>query len=196
MSTGEVTRLLGAVRNGDREALDALLPHVYDELRAAARVQLHRVRNDPALQPTAVVHEAYMKLVRTNGIAAADRAHFLAIAAAAMRQVLVDHARAMLSRKRGGGWKQTRLTAGSRTYELSPEDVIALDRALATLDERQRQVVECRYFAGMEEKEIADALGISDRTVRREWVKARAWLYSSLYGGEGGAQSEEQSRQD
>lgn len=184
------------MRNGDREALDALLPHVYDELRAAARMQLHRVRNDPALQPTAVVHEAYMKLVRSDGIAAADRSHFLAIAASAMRQVLVDHARAMQSQKRGGGWKQTRLTAGSQTYELSPEDVIALDRALDTLDERQRRIVECRYFAGMEEKEIGEALGISDRTVRREWVKARAWLYTSLYGGGGGGERPDDVRQD
>lgn len=178
---GEVTRLLGAVRDGDREALDALLPHVYDELRAVARAQLRHAGHDPALQPTVVVHEAYMKLARSSTIPASDRSHFLAIAATAMRQILVDHARAMLSHKRGGGWKQTMLTAGSQTYELKPEDLIALDRALETLDERQRRIVECRYFAGMEETEIADALGISDRTVRREWVRARAWLYATLY---------------
>lgn len=176
-----MTRLLGAVRRGDREALDALLPHVYDELRAVARAQVRR-SNDPALQPTVVVHEAYMKLARSSVIPAVDRSHFLAIAATAMRQVLVDHARAMLSHKRGGGWKQTMLTAGSQTYELRPEDLIELDRALDGLDERQRRIVECRYFAGMEEQEIAEILGVSDRTVRREWVKARAWLYAALYG--------------
>jgi RNA polymerase sigma factor (TIGR02999 family) len=184
--SGEVTRLLGAVRRGDREALDALLPHVYEELRSLARMQVRR-SNDPALQPTVVVHEAYMKLARSSGVAAVDRSHFLAIAATAMRQVLVDHARAMLSHKRGGGWKQTVLTAGSQTYELTPEDMIALDRALENLDDRQRRIVECRYFAGMEEREIAELLGVSERTVRREWVKARAWLYAELYGGGDGA---------
>jgi RNA polymerase sigma factor (TIGR02999 family) len=179
---GEVTRLLGAVREGDREALDALLPHVYDELRALARAQMRRAGDDPALQATVVVHEAYMKLARSSVIPAVDRSHFLAIAATAMRQVLVDHARAMLSRKRGGGWKRTLLTAGSQSYELNPEDMIALDRALDGLGERQRRIVECRYFAGMEEREIAEVLGVTDRTVRREWVKARAWLYAAMYG--------------
>jgi RNA polymerase sigma factor (TIGR02999 family) len=187
MGTGEVTRLLGAVRQGDREALDALLPHVYDELRAIARAQVRRAVGDPAVQPTMVVHEAYMKLARGGGVAASDRSHFMAIAAKAMRQVLVDHARSMMSRKRGGGWHRTLLTAGSSSYELNPEDVIALDRALENLDERQRRIVECRYFAGMDEREIAGALGITDRTVRREWVKARAWLYAALYGDETGA---------
>ena len=182
MGAGDVTRLLGAVRAGDREALDALLPHVYEELRGIARAQVRRAGSDPTLQPTMVVHEAYMKLARSSAVPALDRSHFLSIAAAAMRQVLVDHARALLSRKRGGGWKQTLLTAGSQTYELQPEDVIALDRALEGLDERQRRIVECRYFAGMEEQEIAEVLGVSDRTVRREWVKARAWLYAALYG--------------
>lgn len=183
MAGGDVTRLLGAVRRGEREALDELLPHVYQELRALAGSQMRRGGGDPALQPTVLVHEAYMKLARSSGIQASDRSHFLAIAATAMRQVLVDHARAMMAGRRGGGWKQTRLTAGSQVYELSPEDVIALDRALETLDERQRRVVECRYFAGMEETEIAALLGVSERTVRREWVKARAWLYDALYSG-------------
>jgi RNA polymerase sigma factor (TIGR02999 family) len=178
----EVTRLLGAVRRGERGALDELLPHVYEELRGLARAQVRRAGSDPTLQPTMVVHEAYMKLARSSAIPAVDRSHFLAIAATAMRQVLVDHARALLSRKRGGGWKQTLLTAGSQTYELKPEDLIALDRALDGLSERQRRIVECRYFAGMDEREIAEVLGLSDRTVRREWVKARAWLYAELYG--------------
>jgi RNA polymerase sigma factor (TIGR02999 family) len=181
-TAAEVTRLLAAVRGGDRDALDRLLPHVYEELRAVARAQFRRLGGDPALQATALVHEAWVKLARSGGgVPASDRAHFLAIASTAMRQVLVDHARAVMSQKRGGGWKQVTLTAGSDSYELNPEDVIALDRALDGLDARQRQIVECRYFAGMDDAEIADALGISDRTVRREWVKARAWLYASLY---------------
>jgi RNA polymerase sigma factor (TIGR02999 family) len=181
---GEVTRLLGALRAGDRSALDALLPHVYDELRSIARGQLRRggaPGGGVTLQPTVVVHEAYMKLARAGVVQAENRSHFMAIAATAMRQVIVDHARALLSQKRGGGWRQTTLTAGSASFELKPEDVIALDQAMATLEERQRRVVECRYFAGMEETEVAEALGVSERTVRREWVKARAWLYAALY---------------
>lgn len=150
-------------------------------LRALARAQMRRVGGDPALQPTVIVHEAYMKLARSRAIPAADRSHFLAIAGTAMRQVLMDHARSLMSRKRGGGWKQTTLTVGSSSYELNPEDIVALDRALGGLEERQRRIVECRYFAGMEDGEIAAALGVSDRTVRREWVKARAWLYAELY---------------
>ncbi|CAN5708029.1 ECF-type sigma factor [soil metagenome] len=177
---GEVTRLLEVLRGGDRSALDRLLPHVYDELRSLARAHARRGMSE-SLQPTVLVHEAYLKLARAGALQAADRGHFLAIAAAAMRQVVVDHARGMLSQKRGGGWKRTLLRDDSASTTMSPEDVIALDRALAGLDERQRQVVECRYFGGMEEAEIAEALGVSTRTVRREWVKARAWLYATLY---------------
>jgi RNA polymerase sigma factor (TIGR02999 family) len=181
----EVTRLLGAVRSGDRAALDALLPHLYDELRAVAGAQLRRAGRDPSLQATMVVHEAYIKLARASAVPAVDRSHVLAIAARAMRQVLIDHARSMLSGKRGGGWQRTTLTAGSSSYELNPEELIELDRALDGLEERQRRIVECRYFAGMEDSEIAEVLGISDRTVRREWVKARAWLYATLYPASG-----------
>jgi RNA polymerase sigma-70 factor, ECF subfamily len=177
---GEVTRLLQALHGGDRSALDRLLPHVYDELRGMARARL-RGRPGSSMQPTVLVHEAYLKLARAGTVNAADRSHFLAIAATAMRQVVVDHARAALSQKRGGGWQQTTLEAEPAAVQLAPEDVIALDRALDRLDPRQRTVVECRYFAGMEEEEIAEALGVSSRTVRREWVKARAWLYTELY---------------
>ena len=112
---------------------------------------------------------------------ATDRAHFLALAARAMRQVLVDHARRRDAQKRGGDWHATTLTDGSASVELDPTEIVALDRAMEHLDERQRQVVECRFFAGMEESEIAEVLGVSERTVRRDWVKARAWLYSELY---------------
>ena len=178
---GEVTRLLGALREGSASALDQLLPHIYEELRAIARAQLRRGSAGATLQATALVHEAYMKLARAGEIEAVDQAHFMAIAARAMRQIVVDQARAALSQKRGGGWRPVTLGAAAGTIALNPEETIALDRALDTLEARQRTIVECRYFAGLEETEIAAALGISERTVRREWVKARAWLYASLY---------------
>lgn len=177
---GDVTRLIAAVRRGDPEAIDRLYPVVYDELREVAQRQLRRERPGHTLHPTALVHEAYMKMA--GGPAdASDRAHFLALAARAMRQILVDHARRRGARKRGGDWHATTLTDGSASIELDPTELIALDRAMEALDERQRQVVECRFFGGMEESEIASALNVSERTVRRDWVKARAWLYRELY---------------
>jgi RNA polymerase sigma factor (TIGR02999 family) len=176
----EVTQLLRALRDGDPSALDRLLPQVYDELRAIARAHVRRSGTE-SLQATALVHEAYLKLARAGVLDAMDRAHLLAIAARAMRQIVVDRARAALSQKRGGGWHPVTLAPEAGTAELSPEDAIALDRALETLDPRQRTIVECRYFAGLEDTEIAAALGVTDRTVRREWVKARAWLYAALY---------------
>jgi len=181
---GEVTQLLRAVKEGRREAMDRLVPLVYDELRALARRQLRHERSDHTLQATALVHEAYGKLV-TSAIDAADRAHFLAIAARAMRQVLVDHARTHNAQKRGGGRARTTLSDGQAAVEFRADEVLALDRALEELEPRQRQVVEFRFFAGMEEQEIATVLGVTDRTVRRDWVKARAWLYHALYGEQG-----------
>jgi len=185
LTQGDVTRLLGAVRHGDTTALDRIYPHVYEELRNVAERQLRRERSGHTLHPTALVHEAYIKLAG-SGLEAANRSHFLAIAARAMRQVLVDHARRRGAQKRGGEWHATTLKDGSASLELNPEEIIALDRALETLDARQRQVVECRFFGGMEEAEIAEALGVSERTVRRDWVKARAWLYREMYGPGGG----------
>lgn len=182
-STGAVTRLLPAVREG-RAGLDELLPYVYEELRAVARAQLRRGAATVSMQPTLVVHEAYLKLARAGAVQARDRSHFMAIAATAMRQVVVDHARAKLAQKRGGGWQQVTLSGAADAVTVQPESVIALDAALEKLDPRQRTIVECRFFAGMEEEEIAAALGVSARTVRREWVKARAWLYAELYAGE------------
>lgn len=177
---GEVTRLLEAVDAGEEGALDRLLPLLYNELRAIAARQLRRERSGHTLQPTALVHEAYLKLVGGE-LSASSRAHLLAIAARAMRQVLVDHARRRTAAKRGGEHSPTTLTDGSASIELDPEGLLALDRALDELEARQRQVVECRFFGGMEETEIARALGVSERTVRRDWVKARAWLYRALY---------------
>lgn len=179
-----VTQLLRALQHGDRAALDRLLPHLYDELRALARAQLGG-RTGGTLQPTALVHEAYVKLARSGVIAAVSRAHFLAIAASAMRQIVIDQARAVHAQKRGGGVAAVTLTDDAAALDLRTDELLALDEALQALDERQRLIVECRYFAGMEEREVADVLGISERTVRREWVKARAWLYSRLYHDSG-----------
>ena len=135
-----------------------------------------REYGDRTLNPTGLVHEAYLKL-GAGAPAAADRAHFLAIAARAMRQVLVDRARERKAAKRGGGaWERITLTDGAWVGEFQPDALLVLDEALAELEPRQRQVVECRFFGGMEEPEIAAALGISERTVHRDWVKARAWL--------------------
>lgn len=182
---GEVTRLLSSARAGDGAALDRLVPLVYDDLRALARRQLGREHGPRTLQPTALVHEAYVKLSGGAALAASDRAHFMAIAARAMRQVLVERARRYLASRHGGGWQQTTLTDGSWTADLDADQLIALADALDTLEPRQRQVVECRFFAGLEEKEIAEALGVTERTVRRDWTKARAWLYRELYGSSG-----------
>ncbi len=189
---GEVTRLIQAARQGEADALERLIPLVYDELRALARRQLGHERPGHTLQATGLVHEAYVKLAGGGPLDASDRAHFLAIAARAMRQVLVDHARKKMAAKRGGGWERTTLTDSAGSLDFSNEEMLALDRALEELDERQRQVVEYRFFGGMEEEEIAAVLGVTARTVRRDWVKARAWLYRSLYpeGGEAGAQDE------
>ena len=181
---GDVTQLLVAVRQGDAQALDRLVPLVYEELRALARRELYREQQGHTLHATALVHEAYLKLAG-SGMPASDRAHFLAIAARAMRQVLVDHARRRKAVKRGGDMVATTLTDSGAPVEFRPDELIALDEALEKLDQRQRQIVEFRFFAGMEEKEIAEVLGVSDRTVRREWVKARAWLYRAMYPGPG-----------
>jgi len=183
---GQVTRLLRAAREGDERALDRILPLVYDELRVMARRRLSR-EAAPTLAATGLVHEAYVKLAGGEGLPAMDRAHLLAIAARAMRQVLVDHARRRQALRRGGDWKATTLTPDMAGTAMRPEEILDLERALSLLEPRQRRVVECRFYGGMEESEIALALGVSERTVRRDWVKARAWLYRALYPGVGEA---------
>lgn len=180
-AAGEVTQLLRSARSGDSNAVDRVVPLVYSELRSLAERHLRRERAGHTLTPTALVHEAYFKLSAGASLNAGDRSHLLALASRAMRQVLVDHARKVMTHKRGGGWHATTLTDSPAPMSLAPEDVLALDTALDALDERQRKVVECRFFGGMEETEIAEALGVSERTVRRDWVKARAWLYRTLY---------------
>jgi RNA polymerase sigma factor (TIGR02999 family) len=181
IGSGEVTRLLHQARDGDRLAVDRLVALVYSDLKNIARGQLRRERADHTLDATALVHEAYMKLAAPAGLASQDRAHFLGIAARAMRQVLVDHARRVKAEKRGGGWARTTLGGKAFTLELEPESLLALDQALDQLEERQRKVVELRYFGGLTEEEAAEVLGVSERTVRRDWIKARAWLYRILY---------------
>jgi RNA polymerase sigma factor (TIGR02999 family) len=180
---GEVTRLLGAVRDGEHGALDRLLPLLYDDLRDLARAQLAREREPRTLRATALVHEAYVKLAAGPGdrLRPEDRTHFFAIAARAMRQVLVDQARRRRSAKRGGNWVPTTLADGHASVELQADELLALDDAMKELDARQLQVVELRFFGGLEEEEIASMLDVSARTVRRDWVKARARLYRRLY---------------
>ena len=177
---GEVTRLLARAREGDAGALDAAYAAVYGELKRAAHLQLRRHRD--AIETTALVHEAYLKLGGAQ-LAAQDRNHLLALSARAMRQVLVDHARATHAQKRGGGAADVTLTARLGSEERAVVEVLQLDEllvALHRLDERAAQVVELRYFGGYEETEIAAMLEINERTVRRDWRKARAFLLSEL----------------
>jgi RNA polymerase sigma-70 factor, ECF subfamily len=178
---GDVTRLLEAAIGGDSQALDRLVPLVYEDLRRVAHRQLDREGGGHTLQTTALIHEAYLKLSVGGAMSATSRAHFLAIAARAMRQVLVDYARRRKAAKRGGGVISVTLGDEAGAPDTSADDLLALDDALNQLEPRQRQVIECRFFGGMEEKDIAEALGISERTVRRDWVKARAWLFKELY---------------
>lgn len=180
----EVTQLLKAARDGDTGALDRLLPIVYQELRHLARRQLRAERAGHTLQTTGLVHEAYLKLVDQRGVEWQGRAHFLGVAARAMRQVLIDYARRRGAVKRGGGWTRTTLDNERLPVEFPVEELLALNDALDRLndiDRRLRQVVECRFFCGMTEEEIAEVLDVTPRTVQRDWVKARAWLYKELY---------------
>lgn len=185
----DVTGLLRAARSGDEAALGEALSIVYDHLRMMARRQLGGERSDHTLDGTELVHEAYVKLVRSAAPEWADRTHFFGIAARCMRQVLVDHARARGAAKRGGDWERTSLTNRGMGVAIPLTDFIALDEALEQLgemDPRLLKVVEYRFFAGLEEGEVADALGVSKRTVQRDWVAARTWLYGEIRGREGG----------
>lgn len=178
--TGEVTRLLRAAREGEPGAIDRIVPLVYEDLRRLAHRQLGRSFGPQSVRPTELVHEAYVKLSLGGPSAANDRAHFLAIAAGAMRQVLIDEARKRRAVKRGGGWTRATLSGSHWVTDVDVDELLTLNDALDELDPRQRKVVECRFFAGLEEREIAEALGVTERTVRRDWVKARAWLYRAL----------------
>lgn len=178
--TGEVTRLIRAAREGETGAIERIVPLVYEDLRRLAQRQLRRGFGPQSVRPTELVHEAYLKLSLSGTVAASDRAHFFAIAARAMRQVLIDHVRNRRAVKRGRDWTSATLSGNHWITEVDEDQLLTLNDALEELDPRQRQVVECRFFAGLEEREIAEALGITERTVRRDWVKARAWLYRAL----------------
>jgi RNA polymerase sigma factor (TIGR02999 family) len=178
--TGEVTRLLRAAREGEPGAIDRIVPLVYEDLRRLAQRQLRGGFGPASVRPTELVHEAYVKLSLSGAVAATDRAHFLAIAARAMGQVLIDQIRNRKAAKRGGGWKRATLSGSHWVTDIDVDELLSLNSALDELDPRQRQVVECRFFAGLEDREIAEALGVTERTVRRDWVKARAWLYRAL----------------
>ena len=179
----DVTGLLLAWRAGDRGALDRLMPLVYDELRAIAHRQLGHERASHTLGTTDLVHEAYLKLVDQTRAQWADRTHFLAVAANLMRRILVSYARRMRAQKRGRAPERISLTDAMLVAEQRADTLVALDEALATLsgiDERLSRVIECRFFGGLSEEETAEVMGVTARTVRRDWVKAKGWLHRML----------------
>jgi RNA polymerase sigma factor (TIGR02999 family) len=181
---GEITRLLCAFRNGEREAESRLMELTYRELKKIASAYLRREHSARSLQTTDLVHEAYLKLVGQAAIPWRDRAHFFQVAAHVMRQFLVDRARKRHAGKRGGGAPEISLDRALDVAEAHSADLLVLEDALTrlqALDCRQCQVVEMRFFAGMSEDEIAEALGVSARTINREWRMARAWLYQEVY---------------
>jgi RNA polymerase sigma factor (TIGR02999 family) len=182
--TGPVTRLLVKAGAGDHDALNQLVPLVYDELRRVAERQLRRERQGHTLGASGLVNEAYLKLVDQLKVDWQSRQHFYAVAARAMRQILIDYARRRKTEKRGAAWDRT--TIGNKQLGLdSPlEELLALDEALermSEMDDRMRQVVEYRFFCGLTEKETAELLGVNLRTIQRDWLKARAWLYRELH---------------
>jgi RNA polymerase sigma factor (TIGR02999 family) len=180
---GEVTRLLRAHEEGDTQAFHRLVPLIYDELRRVARGQLRRGPAWPSLEVTGLVHEVYLKLAAAENLTARDSGHLMAIAATAMRQILVDRARARLRVKRGQGETPLALDTQDVGTEPAPEWLLDLDRALALLRERDARlasVFECRFFADLSEEETAQALGLSLRTAQRDWKRARAWLRAEL----------------
>jgi RNA polymerase sigma factor (TIGR02999 family) len=180
-SAPEFTPLPSEAPGAARAAVDQQVPRLYDELKAIAEAQLRRERAGHTLNPTALVHEAYLKLADQTGGQPRNRAHLLALTARMMRRVLVDYARRRKAGKRGGDWIHTTLSGRATPARTNPEELLALDAALEQLDPRQRQVVEFRFFTGLTDAEIGQVLEVSTRTVRRDWVKARAWLYSELY---------------
>jgi len=187
MNRSEITTLLQAHASGDEHALDELIPLVYSEMHNMAQNRLIGERPDHTYSATALVHEAYLKLVDFNRIDWKNRNHFFAIASQIMRNILVDYAVKQKAQKRGG--KRNKVTLGEKhiKWELNLEEIISIDQALKKLeklDERQAKVVECRFFGGLTIEEIANTLGISEPTVSRDWKMARAWLNREL-GAEG-----------
>jgi RNA polymerase sigma factor (TIGR02999 family) len=181
----EITGLLEQWSGGNQAALDRLYPLVYEELRRIARSYMKREPKGHTLQTTALINEAYVRLVDQHSVHWQNRSHFFAISAQIMRRILVDHARRYLHAKRGGGARKISLDEGMIVAKERSEEVLMLDEALTSLarmDPRRSQVVELRYFAGLNNKEIATVLKISENTVMRDWNLARAWLYQQLSG--------------
>jgi len=188
-SPPEITQLLEEWSRGDRSALDRLIPLVHAELRRIARRQMSQERAGHTLQATALVNEAYVRLAGDAGQRWQNRAHFFAVCAQVMRHVLIDHARSRAREKRGGALQRVSLEGAAALAEGGEAELLALDEALARLEEFDRQkarVVELRYFAGLGIEETAEALGVSPTTVRREWRRAKAWLYRALAEGQQG----------
>lgn len=186
-SPSQVTFLLSRWRAGDREALDALVPLVYEELRRLARHYLQQERRDHTLQSTALVHEAYVRLLGQSPPEWKSRAHFFGIAAKLMRQILVDHARSHRAAKRGGNALKLTLTEGLAGRKGKDLDVVALDDALnnlAELSPQQSHIVELRFFSGLTIEDTSEVLGVSPATVKRSWTAARAWLFREMSQGE------------
>ena len=179
---GEITLLLRRISAGDSEASERLAEAVYADLRRIARNMMVRQRSDHTLQPTAIAGEAYLALVDHNARTFENRAHFFAVAAKAMRRILVDYARRRGATKRGGQFQRVELDNVPGLLD-SNEDLIALDEALdhlAKIDKRQSRIVEMRFFGGLSEEQTAQVLGLSQSTIRREWLVARSWLYAQL----------------
>ena len=179
----DLTGLLAAHRRGDREALGRLLPLVYRDLQRLAKRQLGQRRPGQTLDTTSLVHEAYMKLADGERTAWENRGHFFAVASLAMRQIVIDYARQSQAGKRGGQQRNLGLDEVAIAIDEQAEGLLALDQALERLgeiDARLPRVVECRFFTGLSEEETAEALGVSTRTVERDWKRARAWLRREL----------------
>lgn len=182
----QTTRLLADLGQGNPDAAQRLLPLVYDELRGLAERYFRRQRADHTLQPTALVHEAFLKLVDQTQARWQDRAHFFAVAAIAMRHILVNHAVARNAQKRGGGQARLALHNGLEPADQMEFDALAVDEALkklAAFDPRKAQVVELRFFSGLAVDEVAEVLGVSKSTIEADWRMARAWLSRELAGG-------------
>lgn len=186
-----ITQLLIAWSDGRREALDSLVPLVYDDLRRMAAGYMQREPAGHALQPTALVHEAYVRLIDQRRVKWRNRAHFFGVAAGMMRRILVDQARLRRAEKRGGGWERVTLVDDEVAAVDGPNevDVLALHESLerlAAFDPQQERIVELRYFGGLTIEEAAEVLGISEATVVREWTIAKAWLRADLSSGRPG----------
>ncbi|CAN5519827.1 sigma-70 family RNA polymerase sigma factor [soil metagenome] len=183
MSTHDATDLLIEYSKGKRDALDDLLPIIYDELRRIAASYLRRERSDHTLQPTALVNEAYMKMIDITQVSWQNKAHFIGVAANQMRRILVDHARRHNAEKRGGEFHIMTLNEEIDAADEQSADLIALDDALtelAKMDPTKAKIVELRYFGGLTTDETAEVLGVSSITVKRHWKITKAWLYGQL----------------